>query len=61
MRSTFRIPRNALTSSTCLVVKGSPYFCFARSSLEGGSSSQYVKALRLKGTFVFVGKLDDPS
>ena len=41
--------KNVFTSSTCSVVNGQPYLDFARSNLEGISSSQYVRARRLRG------------
>ena len=45
------------TSSTCSVVKGPPYFDLPRSILEGMSSSQYVKALLLKGDLCLAANL----
>ncbi len=41
--------RMVFTSSTYSVVNGPPYLDFPRSILEGTSSSQYVRALRLRG------------
>ena len=45
-----KIRKIVLTSSTCSVVKGPPYFDLPRSILEGISSSKYVRALRFRGT-----------
>ena len=44
-RITTKILQKVLTSSTCSVVKGPPYFDLPQSSLVGCSFSQYVKAL----------------
>ena len=49
--------KSVFTSSTCSVVNGPPYLDFPRSSREGMSSSQYVKALRLKGALCLATNL----
>ncbi len=51
------IRRIDFTSSTCSVVNGPPYLDFPRSSLEGMSSSQYVRALRLRGALCLAANL----
>ena len=45
------------TSSTCSVVNEPPYFDLPRSTLEGISSSQYVRALRLTGALYLAANL----
>ena len=49
--------KTVFTSSTCSVVKGPPYFDLLRSIREGMSSSQYVKALRLRGALCLAANL----
>ena len=49
--------KSVFTSSTCSVVNGPPYLDFPRSSREGMSSSQYVKALRLRGALCLAANL----
>ena len=49
--------KNVFTSSTCSVVNGPPYLDFPRSILEGMSSSQYVRELRLTGALCLAANL----